>query len=156
MAVSRTAATENPAVAVMRTPPAIRVAAAGRACAKRMKTPYQCCSLLLRNELYSVWSDTADAVRLPRAIHLPFNTGRTVPRHLPSYPIDGNVITSTRNRLTAPVGRSDALLVAVQTSCSPTLLAGMIALSVCWFAQSRRTSYALGDARDTERVASGP
>jgi len=43
-----------PEVAVIRTPPATRVTAAGRACAKRMKTPYQCCSLLLRNDLSSM------------------------------------------------------------------------------------------------------
>ena len=48
------AASEKPEVAVIRTPPATRVTAAGRACAKRMKTPYQCCSLLLRNDIFSM------------------------------------------------------------------------------------------------------
>jgi hypothetical protein len=49
-----TAASESPDVAVIRTLPATRVTVAGRACAKRMKTPYQCCSLLLRNDLLSM------------------------------------------------------------------------------------------------------
>jgi hypothetical protein len=41
----------TPEAAVSRTPPATRAAVAGRACAKRMKTPYQCCSLLPGNDL---------------------------------------------------------------------------------------------------------
>jgi hypothetical protein len=39
-----------PEAAVSRTLPAISVTVAGRACAKRIETPYQCCSLLLRND----------------------------------------------------------------------------------------------------------
>jgi hypothetical protein len=39
--------------AVSSTPPATRAALAGCACAKRMKTPYPCCSLLLRNDSVS-------------------------------------------------------------------------------------------------------
>jgi hypothetical protein len=39
--------------AVSSTPPAMRAAVAGCACAKRMKTPYPCCSLLLWNDSVS-------------------------------------------------------------------------------------------------------
>jgi hypothetical protein len=45
----------TPEAAVSRTLPAINVTVAGRACAKRMKRPYQCCSLLLWNDSSS-WS----------------------------------------------------------------------------------------------------
>ena len=95
--VRSTAATENPEVAVIRTPPATRVTAAGRACAKRMRTPYQCCSLLLRNDLFSMeWHSRRDT---PASRDIPpFNTGRRVLRHLPSYPVRDNVITPAGNR----------------------------------------------------------
>jgi len=71
---------------VIRTPPATRVTVAGRACAKRMRTPYQCCSLLLRNDLFSMeWHGGRCCVRLARyATHstpgAPFGaTRRTYP-----------------------------------------------------------------------------
>jgi hypothetical protein len=43
-----------PEAAVSRTLPAISVAVAGRACPKRIETPYQCCSLLLWNDSSSM------------------------------------------------------------------------------------------------------
>jgi hypothetical protein len=125
--VPSTAATENPEVAVIRTPPATRVTVAGRACAKRMRTPYQCCSLLLRNDLFSMeWHgrrDTPASRDTP-----PFNTGRRVPRHLPSYPVGGNVITPARNGLIAFVAWSDP---------RPGKL---VAFRVGWFAEGRRVA----------------
>ncbi len=48
-------ATENPAAAATSTPPVASLTATARTCAKRMKGPCRCCSLLLRND-YSVWS----------------------------------------------------------------------------------------------------
>jgi hypothetical protein len=54
-AVLAEAARPTPEAAVSRTLPAINVTVVGRACAKRMKRPYQCCSLLLWNDSSS-WS----------------------------------------------------------------------------------------------------
>jgi hypothetical protein len=51
-----------PEAAVSRTLPAISVAVAGRACPKRIETPYQCCSLLLRNDSSSLkWPHRSDS-----------------------------------------------------------------------------------------------
>ncbi len=61
------AATSNPVAVANRTPPAAKVDARGRACAKRMNRPHQCCSLLLRND-YSVWTGIFGQQSLPRAV----------------------------------------------------------------------------------------
>jgi hypothetical protein len=53
VAVPAVRARLTPGPAASRTLPAISVTVAGRACAKRMKRPYQCCSLLLRNDSFS-------------------------------------------------------------------------------------------------------
>jgi hypothetical protein len=52
VAVPAVTARLTPEPAASRTLPAISVTVAGRACAKRMKRPYQCCSLL-RNDSFS-------------------------------------------------------------------------------------------------------
>jgi hypothetical protein len=52
--------------AVSRTPPAMRAAVAGCPCAKRMKMPYPCCSMLLRNDLGQYVVATATNAVLPR------------------------------------------------------------------------------------------
>jgi hypothetical protein len=52
--------------AVSRTPPAMRAAVAGCPCAKRMKTSYPCCSILLRNDLGQYVVATATNAVLPR------------------------------------------------------------------------------------------
>jgi hypothetical protein len=87
-----TAASEKPEVAVIRTPPAIRVTVAGRACAKRMKTPYQCCSLLLRNDIFSMeWHGGHGSARLARfASYLTLGAPRRATRRF--YPVRGAVI----------------------------------------------------------------
>jgi hypothetical protein len=80
-----------PEAAVSRTLPAISVAVAGRACPKRIETPYQCCSLLLRNDSSSSSSmkrphgDDSSAYRRD-----PPPIGHQAPgrRHPLSYPVD--------------------------------------------------------------------
>jgi hypothetical protein len=52
--------------AVSRTPPAMRAAVAGCPCAKRMKRPTRCCSMLLRNDLGQYVVATATNAVLPR------------------------------------------------------------------------------------------
>ena len=87
------AASENPDVAVIRTLPATSETVAGRACAKRMKTPYQCCSLLLRNDIFGMeWHGRRGYACLVRyALHSTLGALRRATRR--SYPVDGNVIT---------------------------------------------------------------
>jgi hypothetical protein len=64
------AATERPVAVAMRTPPVTRLTPTGRTCAKRMKCPCQCCSRLLRNDLFSMeWLHPAANARLVRYAH---------------------------------------------------------------------------------------
>ena len=77
---------------MIRTPPATRVTVAGRACAKRMKTPYQCCSLLLRNDIFSMeWHGGLGCARLARyATHSTLGVPPDATRD--SYPVAGHLI----------------------------------------------------------------
>ena len=58
-----------------------------------MKTPYQCCSLLLRNDIFSMeWHGKRGYACLVRyVLHSTLGALRRATRR--SYPIDGNVIT---------------------------------------------------------------
>jgi hypothetical protein len=100
----------------MRTPPATRVTAAGRACAKRIRTPYQCCSLLLRNDLFSMeWHSRLRYACLAR--YTPIQHRVQVLRHPPSYPVDGNVITPGHHRLVSLEAWSGACRRTIVTIC---------------------------------------
>ncbi len=55
LALAADAVAENPVALAARTPPVTKPTTAGCTCAKRMRGPAQCCSLLRRND-YSVWS----------------------------------------------------------------------------------------------------
>jgi hypothetical protein len=79
------AATESPTAVAMRTPPVTRLTPAGRTCAKRMKCPCQCCSLLLRTT-YSVWSGHIRLKRPARTVRPPLHTKLGAWRHYHHYP----------------------------------------------------------------------
>jgi hypothetical protein len=83
-----TTATPIPEAAVNRTPPATMAAVAGPACAKRIKTPYQYCSLLLRNDLCFIrWLHGTGLAWLPGyATYCTANAARVL---LLSYPVVG-------------------------------------------------------------------
>ena len=73
-----------------------------------MKTPYQCCSLLLRNDIFSMeWHGRRGYACLVRyALHSTLDDLRRATRR--SYPVDGNVIT----RRSREGGRTPSLATA--------------------------------------------
>lgn len=68
-----------PEAAVARTVPAIKVTVVGRACAKRMKRPYLCCSLLLRNDSFSMGCCFMRRAGPAICRDMPFRTSDPVP-----------------------------------------------------------------------------
>ena len=79
-------ASENPDVAVIRTLPATKVTVAGRACAKRMKTPYPVLFVAAAERPIQYGVTRQTRLRPPRALRPLLNTERTVRRHPPFLP----------------------------------------------------------------------
>ena len=78
-----------------------------------MKTPYQCCPLLLRNDIFSMerHSRRGYACLVRYALHSTLDDLRRATRR--SYPVDGNVITPrSREGGRTPVRRRPGRFVA--------------------------------------------